>query len=171
MADLEKSKEKSSWGGARPGAGRPEGSMNPETKERMRVKAAYIERVNKHADDLFNAQYALAVGEHYLMVKKSSGAGKDRKTWVEVVSDPETIKDYLDDDGATLNKESDDEYYYMTTKPANGLAIDSMLNRAIGKPEDKVLMGNDPENPLPSSPVVADPTLAAEFAEFMRNKK
>lgn len=171
MADLDSSKDNSSgWGGARDGAGRPKGSMNSDSKERMKVKAAFIQRVNKNADRLFNAQFDLAIGEKYLMVKRVEGEGKNRKTWVEVVTDVETIKDYLDDDGETLNKDAGEDFYYLTTKPANGMAIDSLLNRAIGKPEDKVLMGEDPDNPLPS-PVVADPALAAKFAEFLKSKK
>lgn len=134
MAELENSKEKSNWGGARPGAGRPEGSMNPETAERMKVKSAFIKRVNNNADRLFNSQFNLAVGEQYLMWKHKVGSGNKERTVVEVVDDLEVIKAYLDD---TLETNGD-EYYYISTKPANGMAIDSLLNRSFGKAEEKI---------------------------------
>lgn len=133
MADLENSNEKSSWGGTRPGAGRPEGSMNEATKERMRVKAAFQERVAKNADVLFNSQFNLARGEQYLMWRHKVGSGNKERTIVEVVDDPEIIKAYLDE---TLETDGD-EFYYISTKPANGMAIDSMLDRTFGKADAK----------------------------------
>lgn len=168
MTELESSNEKSKWGGARPGAGRPEGSMNPDTKERMKVKSAFISRVNKHADDLFNAQYNLAKGETYLMVKRIEGEGKNRKVWHEMVTDPQTIIEYLDGELQGNDSIDDDEhFYYMTTKPANGLAIDSLLNRSFGKAEEKLDITSDGEK-LDATP---SPEIAAAFAEFMRSKK
>lgn len=142
---LDSSKNKSSWGGKREGAGRPKGSMNEATQQRMAVKAAFIERVNKNADRLFNAQFDLAVGEKYLMVKRVEGEGNRRKTWVEIVTDVETIKAYLDDDGETLNSDSGEDYYYMTTKPANNLALDSLLNRSFGKADEHIDHTSDGE--------------------------
>lgn len=165
--EIEKLKNKSKKGGARPGAGRPLGGMNQSSIERMKVKEAFIQRVNLHADHLFNAQYDLAIGEKYLMVKKTIGTGKNRKTWVEVVEDVETIKKYLDDDGVTLNEDSDSEYYYMTTKPANGMALDSLLNRSFGKAEEKLDVTSNGEA-LNTSP---DPATAAAFADYLKGKK
>lgn len=134
MGELETSKDKSSWGGARGGAGRPKGSMNPETVERMKVKAAFIKRVNHNADRLFNSQFNLAVGEQYLMWKHKVGSGNKERVVVEVVDDLETIKAYLDE---TLDT-ADGEFYFISTKPANGMAIDSLLNRSFGKAEEKI---------------------------------
>lgn len=132
--DLDSSENKSTWGGSRPGSGRPQGSMNEATKERMHVKAAFIKRINNAADRLFNAQYNLAVGEQYLMHKYTVGTGTKARTVVDVVEDPEIIKEYLDD---TL-EQGDDEYYYISTKPANGMAIDSLLNRSFGKADENL---------------------------------
>ena len=167
-SEVDTSKDNSNnWGGARPGAGRPPGSMNSDKIERMKIKEAFIERINRHADHLFNAQYDLAIGEKYLMVKKTTGHGKNRKTWIEVVEDIETIKEYLDDDGESLNSDTDSEYYYMTTKPANGMALDSLLNRSFGKAEEKLDVTTNGDS-LSTTP---DPTAAAAFAEFMKAKK
>lgn len=134
MAEFENLEDKPKWGGARPGSGRPQGSMNPETIERMKTKAAFISRVNKNADRLFNSQFNLATGEQYLMWKHTVGSGAKARTVVEVIEDIETIKAYLDD---TLDV-GNDEYYYISTKPANGFAIDSLLNRSFGKAEEKI---------------------------------
>lgn len=163
MGDLETSNEKSNgWGGVRPGAGRPKGTMNPKTKERLAVKNAFQNRVAHNADKLFNAQFNLAVGEQYLMWKHKVGSGTKERTVVEVVDDPETIKAYLDD---TLEK-NDGEYYYISTKPANGMAIDSLLDRSFGKAEQKMQLGEDPENPFNEKP---DDGLRTQFAEFLKH--
>src|SRR3954468_21674790 len=98
LEKLEKSEEKSSWGGPRPNSGRPQGSMNEASKERMKVKAAFQERVARNADTLFNAQFNLAKGETYLMVKRTEGEGKNRRVWHEMVTNPQTIIEYLDGD-------------------------------------------------------------------------
>ena len=138
MAYLENKKDDSTWGGARAGAGRPKGSENEETKLRREAEQAYKIRVANHVDRIFNSQLDLAVGEKYLMVKRVEGEGKNRRTWVEIVTDPETIKEYLDDDGVSLNKDAGEDYYYMTTKPANNMALDSLMNRAFGKPKESI---------------------------------
>jgi hypothetical protein len=121
-------------GGARKGGGRKEHGKNQKTVEREARLEAFRERVGKHADRLFNAQANLATGEQYLFVKVTTGSGKDRKTHTEIVTDPEVIKQYLDDE---LDN-SDDEYYYLSTKPANNMAIDSLLNRAFGTPNKNI---------------------------------
>ena len=125
-------------GGARPGAGRPKGGMNEATKVRMAAKQEFQRRVVAMSDHLFNAQYDLAIGEKFLLVKRVEGEGKNRKTWIEMVTDIETIKAYLEDDGVALNEDAGEDYYYMSTKPANNMALDSLLNRAYGKPDEKL---------------------------------
>lgn len=135
---------KNSWGGKRPGAGRRPGSQNEATKQRAAVKQAYQERIAANADRLFNSQFNLATGEHYLMWRHKTGSGAKERTVVEVVTDPEIIKQFINEE---LNQSGDDEWYFLSTKPANGMAIDSMLDRAFGKAEanlnlDGELKGN-----------------------------
>lgn len=143
MADsIENSKEKSKWGGSRPGAGRPQGGMNSSTKERLAIKQAFQDRVARNADKLFNSQFNLASGEQYLMWKHKIGSGTKERTIVEVVTDLDVIKSYLDE---TLESDTD-EYYYISTKPANGNAIDSMLDRAFGKADATLDVTTNGEN-------------------------
>lgn len=143
----ENQKKKSGVGGARPGAGRPKGSMNESTRERMKIKQAFQERVAQNADRLFNAQFNLATGEQYLMWKHKVGNGAKERTIVEVVDDLETIKGYLD---GTLDI-NESEFYFISTKPANGSAIDSMLDRSFGKADSTIDMttnGKDLPTPI-----------------------
>jgi hypothetical protein len=155
-------KRKSNWGGYRPGAGRPKGHKAPETLLREAAAKEFKERVARHADELFNAQYDLAVGEKYLMVRETTGMGKNRKTVTSIVTDAEIIKSFLD--GELEN--TDVEYYYMTTKPANNLALDSLLNRSLGKAEDKldITTGGDKIAHEPN------PELADRFSQFMEGE-
>lgn len=122
-------------GGARKGAGIPKGKKTKKVLEREKVLEAFRERVGLHADRLFNAQANLATGEQYLYCVTTTTDSKGKQTkHTEIVTDPETVARYLDD---TLDQ-GDDEYYYLSTKPANNMAIDSLLNRAFGTPNKNI---------------------------------
>jgi hypothetical protein len=125
-------------GGARPGAGRPKGGMNEDTKIRMIAKKHFIDRVAKNTDKLFNAQLNKAIGETYLM--RVTTIGKVKET--EVVTNQETIKAYLDD---TLEAD-DNEYYYISTKPTDNMAIQGLLDRAFGRAAEKVTIDGEMKN-------------------------
>ena len=125
--------------------GRKPGSMNKATRESKIAKKRFIERANLHADELFDAQLALAKGMNVLMVVRTTGQGKNRKRWTERVTDPWLIQKYLDnelaqEDGSDDYESMDDEnhYYYMTTVPPDNKAIDSILNRSFGKAPEKI---------------------------------
>lgn len=127
-------KPKSGRGGPRPGSGRPKGKMEAATIERLKIKQAAIDRIHKNADKLITAQMNKAVGETYLMCKRKIGSGAKQRTETEIVTDPEIIKQYIDDE----LDDTDTEYYYMTTKPADNFALMGLLDRAFGKADSKV---------------------------------
>lgn len=136
--------EQTTHGGKREGAGRRAGSMNKATAATKEAKKAFIARVNANVDKLFNAQLDLAVGEKYLMCVQTIGKGAKARRETSIVENPDIIKQYLDDE-TSLDKE--DEYYFMTTKPANNQALDSLLNRSFGKPTEKIDLTSD-DQPL-----------------------
>ena len=78
---------KGQLGGARPGAGMPKGTITKPKARKMAIEKSFRERVQLHADHLFNAQYDLAVGEKYLMVRRRIGSGDKVKYKTEVVTD------------------------------------------------------------------------------------
>jgi len=122
-------------GGARKGGGRKKHGTNQKTREREAVLEGFRQRVENHADRLFNAQASLATGEQYLFVTITSTDKNGKSTRrTETVTDLEIIKQYLDE---TLDND-DSEYYYLSTKPANNMAIDSLLNRAFGTPNKNI---------------------------------
>lgn len=132
-------------GGVREGAGRPKGALNKNTKSALEAKKHFIERVHKHVDELFDAQLQLAKGETVVMVKikERDDDGKVKKIYHEIVTDPETIRQVIDNEygyGTDTYENIDDEdrYHYVVTKPANNQAIEGMLNRAYGKAPEKV---------------------------------
>lgn len=116
--------------------GRPKGSKNAETLEREAVAKAVNQRILTHADSIVNAQLALAKGQTYLYRIDETGEGKTKKREHVLVTDPEEIKQVLDE--AEGNGVVDEKYYYITTKDPNNMAIDSLFNRAIGKAADKL---------------------------------
>lgn len=155
--------QKRTWGGARKGAGRVKHSKNKATIDREEAARQFKERVAKHVDKLFNSQMDLAVGEKYLMVKTTTGTGKNRKTTVEIVTDPELIKDYIDS-GESYTFGEENEYYFMTTKAANNMALDSLLNRSFGKAAEKldITTGGDKISGE------MNPELAEKFTAFLK---
>lgn len=125
-------------GGARPGAGRKKGGMNYTTKKRLAIRKAFEDRIHHNADVLLNAALNKALGETYLICKvtERDSKGKVLRVYHETVTDPRTIIDYLDGEleGAeSLNDASEDEYYYMSTKPVDMVAVKELYDRAFGK--------------------------------------
>lgn len=141
-------------GGARAGAGRKPGGMNKTTIESLRAKQAFIARVNKNVDRLFNSQLDLALGEKYLMVIKTVGKGAKARRETTIVDDPETIKRFFDGD----LEDTETEYYFMTTKAANNIALDSLLNRSFGKPKESLDLTSGDEPIRGATIVFGDPT-------------
>jgi hypothetical protein len=122
-------------GGARPGSGRPKGSMNYKTKKRLAIKQAFENRILHSADILLSAALNKALGESYLYHRHKVGSGNKERTETEIVTDPQTIKDYLD---GLLDELKDSEYYYISTKPVDMVAVKELYDRAFGKSKETV---------------------------------
>lgn len=158
-------------GGAREGAGRPRGSVNQSTLERMAMKRRFVERTLAHTDDLFNAQLNKAIGETSLFVKitERDSKGKVKRVYHELVTNKETIIEYLDGElegGDSIS--DDDNYYYLSTKPADNMAIANMLDRAYGKPTEKVELGGADEGDLSD---LTDDELNAKIDRYLEQRR
>jgi hypothetical protein len=100
---------------------------------------------------LLNAALNKALGETYLMKKvtEKDSKGKVLRVYHEVVTDQQTIIDYLDGElegNTPLNEEYDDTWFYMSTKPVDMVAVKELYDRAFGKPLQKnELSGKDGE--------------------------
>ena len=129
-------------------SGRKPGKVSEEKMILKLQKEALQKRIAAHADQLFNAQFNLAVGQTMLFVKVKvrDSKGKVISTYTERVESQETIKQYLDDEDQ-LN--DDEHFYYITTRPANNQALSNLLDRAFGKPKENIELGEDPDAPLP----------------------
>lgn len=134
-------------GGIQPGGGRPKGSKNKATLEKQKVAEAFNQRVMVKADALFNAQLSLAVGSQKVFRIDETGEGKNKKREHVLVTDPDEIKALLDEhDGNSGIVEG--VYYYFTTVSPDNKAIDSMLNRTLGKPKETVEVGGEGGGPI-----------------------
>lgn len=137
-------------GGPQPGSGRPKGKLNKSTLEAMAVKKKYLQRIRKNADRLFNAQFSLATGTQMLFVIHTDSKGRRGKP--ELVTDVDIISRFLDEnegmDGSMkINDYSEgsacDDYFFLTTKLPDSKTITDMLDRALGKPDQKLVLGDD----------------------------
>lgn len=132
MPTHDNSKNQPSWGGTRPGSGRPKGKANKATLARAAVKQAFEDRVAANADRLFNFQMTLAQGVTYLFKTHTDKDGKRSKP--ELVDSEVEIASYLNGE----YEDSEDDYYFITTERPDNKAIDSMLDRAFGKAPQKL---------------------------------
>lgn len=123
-------------GGARNGAGRPAGLKNPQTLEREAVLREFRQRVLTQTDSLFNAQFTLAVGSiKVYRIDEEEGEGGKKKRVHVLVTDAEEIKSVLDEHegGSGVVGES---FYFVSDVLPDNRAIDSLMNRAFGKPTE-----------------------------------
>lgn len=123
-------------GGKREGAGRPKGSHDKATLEKQKVAEAFNQRVMVKADALFNAQLSLAVGSQKVFRINETGEGSKAKREHVLVTDPDEIKALLDEHDGSAGV-VDGVFYYFTTVTPDNKAIDSMLNRTLGKAMEK----------------------------------
>lgn len=131
-------------GGKRSGAGKPKGHKHKATLERQKVLEAFNQRVMAKADALFNAQLTLAVGSMkvFRIDEIEDDKGKKRREHVHV-TDADEIKRLLDEHEGAAG-DVDGVYYYFTDVLPDNRAIDSMMNRAFGKPtEHTEITGKD----------------------------
>lgn len=106
--------------------GRPLGSLNKVNREKKKAEQEMVQRIVNNLNGVLNAQFSLAKGISFLYKIVETGEGKNQKREHVLVTDPEEIKDYLDE---TTDSE---DYYYITTKAPDGKAIDSLIDRAFG---------------------------------------
>lgn len=142
-------------GGKRPGAGRKPGGKNKKTLEKIAIQEAFNQRVLTQADALFNAQLALAVGsiKVFRIDEEEDDKGKPKRVHT-LVTNPKEIKEVLDENEGGAGIVGDSYYFVSDVMPQN-VAVESMLNRTLGKPKDSVeLTGKDGKDLLPEKFVV-----------------
>lgn len=125
-------------GGKREGAGRKQGSKNRATLEQQAVVEAFNQRVMHKADELFNAQFRLAIGSAkvFRIDEEEDEKGKTKRIHVHV-TDPYEITALLDEHEGEPG-EVDGTYYYFVDVLPDNRALDSLLNRGLGKPAETV---------------------------------
>jgi hypothetical protein len=123
-------------GGKRDGAGKPKGKKHKATLEKQAIAEAFNQRVMSHADALFNAQLVLATGSRKVFrIDEEEGEGGKKKRVHTLVTDADEVKALLDEHEGAAG-EVDGNYYYFTEVAPDNRAIDSLLNRAFGKPKE-----------------------------------
>lgn len=138
-------------GGKRSGAGRKKGSKSKATIEKEAALAEVRQRIMKISQRILDSQVSIAIGQQFLfrIDTETDSKGKKTRSKPVLVTSEEEIQNYLDGeygDGESSNDES--SYYFITTKEPNNMAIDSMMNRAFGKPTETVEMTGKNGEPI-----------------------
>lgn len=135
-------------GGYRAGSGKKKGSKHKKTLEREAARKAYEQMVLENLRPLFQRQLLLANGVNYVYrIDRHERKGQPVRIEHVLLESPSEIADALD---LIMNEDFQDPhetgFYYVTTKAPEGRAIDSMLDRSIGKPAQPI--SGDKDNPL-----------------------
>lgn len=107
------------------------------------IEETFKKRVHLHSNKLLTALLTAALGEQFLykvVYAVDEIDGKVKRRHVKV-TDPEEIQEYLDD---PLKTEGSD-YYYISSKSPDITAINSLLDRMMGRPTTKVVGPNNPD--------------------------
>jgi len=124
-------------GGKRSGAGRKPGRLSIKTLQKLAVKRELDQRVLNSADQLFNAQYAKAVGSIQVFRIDEKGTGKNKKkvhTLVTAAAEITEVLNSIDGTGGIVGE----DFYFITDIPPDNRAIDSMYDRTFGKPNQSL---------------------------------
>lgn len=107
------------------------------------IEDEFKNRVAFSAHKLLNAQMSLALGTTHLYkkVKCLSENGKDEIFKHVLVTDPTEVRQFLDDPLMT----NGEDYYYISTKEPDQRAIDSLLDRLLGKASTRVVGAKGPD--------------------------
>ena len=133
--EVENLKNKSTHGGKRDGAGRPDGVPNKATIEQKIIEEEFKQRVLKSMDVLINSQMNLAQGCQMLFKihTDENNKGTKIKSKPELITCQSEIEKYLAGD---YDSNSDD-YYFITTSQPDNRALDSLIDRVFGKSVSK----------------------------------
>lgn len=137
-------KPKKKKGGYMPGGGRPKGSKSKTTIQREEALELAKDIIAGRTRKLIDIQTILAMGA--IKVFKSCshyvGTGKNARKITEkpvVVTDDDEIINAIDHYFHEGESPNDDlTYYFVATKDPENKAIDSLLDRAYGKPKESV---------------------------------
>lgn len=127
----------SNRGGVRPNSGRKLGTLEPQTIERRHANKLFNQRVRKVADKLFVAQSQLALGSmKVIRVDEITNSKGDvvKKQYVHV-TDTQEIIDLLTEHHGLPGLLNGSYYFFEDVAPDNK-ALDSLLNRGLGKPAE-----------------------------------
>jgi hypothetical protein len=134
-------------GGARPGAGRKKGILDPNSKKYqiLKTKQAIEKQITKKTAPLIRAALITALGQTFVYkveeqkIGKGPKGGEYTKRVHTLVTDPREIETALNkmEDGG---QDPDDEYYYVTTKEPDHRAVEMLLNRLLGRPKEMIEM-------------------------------
>ncbi len=100
------------------------------------MSAVFNQRVMLHVDELFEAQFTLATGS--IKIFRVDEVGKDKKRVHSEVIDSDKIKQVLDETDGDGGTTIDNTYYFVSHIQPDNRAIDSLLNRGLGKPKDSL---------------------------------
>lgn len=110
------------------------GKISPKTLERREALRLYKERVLQQTDKLLEAQIALATGSFVVF---RIDIAKDKKNRPVRVTDEAEIHACLCDDYDRTKT----QYHVICIKESNIQAIESLLNRAFGRPAQSIQIG------------------------------
>jgi hypothetical protein len=106
------------------------------------IEEVFKKRIALHSNQLLTAMLSAALGQQFLykVVETIDEKGKLRQKHVQV-TDPEEIQMYLDNPLEGNGR----DYFYITEKQPDINAVNSLLDRFMGRPTTKVVGASNPD--------------------------
>jgi len=120
--------------------GRPKGALGKKTKEEKVALELMKDKIRRSTDPLVTAMLDKAMGEKFLIVietkryKDDNGKWQKKQLAPKVVDDVEVIMEFLGNGQQQFD--TDKEYHYMTTKPADVHAMKLAFAYGYGNPKN-----------------------------------
>lgn len=174
-------------GGAREGAGRPQGALSPTNLELKMARDHMQKMIASKTNTLLTAQLRMALGSSSLWMRwqeevrigqlkrgnADSGNEKVEKVWrSKKVTEDADYMIYLSldhsPDGRAKDKDNGVEYYYMVESKGDHQAIVNLLDRAFGKPKESLELDTPPPEPLGEAGTGTTVVLRQRFVEMVK---
>lgn len=106
------------------------------------IAEVFKKRIALHSNSLLTAMLSAALGQQFLykVVETIEDSGKVKQKHVQV-TDPEEIQQYLDNPLEVNGR----DYFYITEKQPDINAVNSLLDRFMGRPTTKVVGATNPD--------------------------
>ncbi len=122
------------------GSGRKKGAKNKKTLEKEKELEVYQQAILQRLKPLMNAHFAVAEGTQIIVAREKIWDKKKKRKvrkgrFVRIIHEKEILELF------NSKEKQGENYYTIFTKDPNPKALEDLMNRVFGKPQEKIEVG------------------------------